>query len=458
MPYTASSGNRRRRGAKYWKRQPLRPGHPVWKSLSRQERDAVRAANRVMGGAIKAGNFIGPKKWPSYYRKNGQDIVDPGGGKKSGDGFFGSDPLKPKRNHHRTPDHLTGRGNYGKNNPGKGRPGPGGKGGGHKHGKGGGSGKGSGKSGGGGGGNSNAMSYYGMGKFNGPSRKKAGLIVQREINRQLRELASEARQTKHSGREAVKKIHGQRRATIGDLDYLYNEADDYIGAQKQQIDSRYNQTKENVGNIFADLQQSQGQQIDATRAAAMAEMQRLGIQQTGMGQYDADAAFLQGLGQQQAADVDANLRSQQTGASAIGDLLQGMSRGSRASQIGQATTDAQESINDVRGDVRGQLLDIFDSMRGVRAERPAMTNELWMQMQDSAYQQWAETNQINFQNQLATNQFNLDVDKLSSDNLWKKAELRQAAKKESAKRRQQRQMDAARAASRRIMDAAGSLW
>lgn len=327
--------------------------------------------------------------------------------------------------------------------------------------------KGGGKSGGKGGGKNSgmlspqAMAYYGMGKFKGPDRKKAALIVQREVNKTLRELRSEARQTQNAGKKAINKTRGERRAIKGDLRYLFNEADDYIGAQNEQINSRYNQTAEDLGSIFGSLQANQGQQIDARRAAAMAEMERLGIQQTGMGQFDADAAYLQGMGQQQQANALANLDVQKRNSSTVGDLLQSMSRGSRTSLLGQADMESQENINDIRGDVRGQLMDIFDSMREVKMDRPRATNELWMQMQDSAYQQWAEQGQMNFQNQLAANQFNLDVSKLNSDNLWKKAAMRQEAKKAAAKRRQQRQMDQARNIGNNISNSVGSwadLW
>jgi hypothetical protein len=131
-----------------------------------------------------------------------------------------------------------------------------------------------------------------------------------------------------------------------------------------------------------------------------------------------------------------------------------MSRGSRTSLVGKANVAQQEAVNDIRGDTREQLMDIFDSMREVRKGRPAAVNELWTQMQQNAYQQWAETQQMNFQNQLATNQFNLDVSEHNSSNLWKRAKLRQDAKREQAKRRQQRQLWAIQNASNSIMDAA----
>jgi hypothetical protein len=417
-PHTGNQQEKKNRDAAYWRKQPLRPGHPRWKKLSPQQRAAVRAANRVFDKATTMADFFGPQRKPFFGKFMSNDKNKGGGGKPKG----GQRPVGH---------------------------------GGHKHGSGGG-GKSMGGGGGGGGGGAagGGMRYYGAGKAPKVSRDAAAIIVGREINKQLRELQREGGKTRRAGRRAVTEANNHGQKVRGDLDYLFNEADDFIGAQNTKIDGQYDQQRAQLQDLFNSVQGEQSQATDLRRQAAMAEMQRLGIDQAGLGQFDADANFMDQLAGQQQAGTMANVDMQDRNMGDIGSMLESMSRGSRTSLVGKANVAQQEAVNDIRGDTREQLMDIFDSMREVRKGRPAAVNELWTQMQQNAYQQWAETQQMNFQNQLATNQFNLDVSEHNSSNLWKRAKLRQDAKREQAKRRQQRQLWAIQNASNSIMDAA----
>lgn len=314
----------------------------------------------------------------------------------------------------------------------------GGKGGGSKGKGGGGGGKGGrgGKGGGGGGTSTGGMVYMGMGKPPNVPRRQAALIVGRDINRQVRELQHEARKVQQGAIRDAKDAKNMKQQTKGDLRYLYNEADDYIGRQNQNINDSFNATRGDLQDIYHNFSAARQDQTNSIRDAAMAELQRLGVQQTGMGQFDSDAANMDQVAAQNQANILANNETSQNSSREIGNILQGMSRGSRTSQLGQADVANMDALNQIRGDARGQLMDVFDQIRNVRADRANQVQQLYMQLQQNAYQQWAETNQSNFNNQLAANQFNLDVSQLNSDNLFNKAKVRQERNRQRAANRQ----------------------
>ena len=166
------------------------------------------------------------------------------------------------------------------------------------------------------------------------------------------------------------------RRSVGDANHVYDETQSYIGEQNQAIEDLYT-------NSIADNQASNASLADmlnsiATRSRndAAAEMQRLGVQGAGMGNFAADDALNQLLSARASADEQANLKLSNTGAVEVGKLLSGMNEGQRASVLGR--------VLNVRDD-RNKVLDnemslinqkISDQILNARAKRDALIAEL----------------------------------------------------------------------------------
>lgn len=294
--------------------------------------------------------------------------------------------------------------------------------------------------------------YNGLGEFPGIDRDEARLEVTNENNRLIQALLDEAGARRQDLKFDINTANGLFDRTKGDLNYVFNEADDFIGAKNQQIDQRFTDTGSQLGQLFQQLQGTLGQTSAANRNAAVGEQSRLGIQQSGMGNFDSDANFQQMLAQQSGAGAQATNQMMQGSANEIGSLLQSMSQASLASAMGRATNDRNDAITGARQGYRSEVSDIRGDIRDVNKNRPAAINELFKAMQNDAYQRWAETQQMDFQNQLATNNFNLDVSKLNSDNLWKKAEQRERQRQAAIERRTQQGLHEAEELSRTLAD------
>lgn len=311
---------------------------------------------------------------------------------------------------------------------GKNRPAP--KHGGKKHGK---------RHGGGPNTSTPGMIYYGLGDFPGISNKQVKTIVGQDINNQVRALAQQLAAGKDARTYDINKIKALYDRTQGDLNYVYGEANDAIQGQNQLINSRFNDNKGDINGIYNALTQQIGNTSDANQQAAMQEMARLGIQQSGMPGYQADVANMQNMANVNQANAQANIHAMQQNSNQAGSLLQSMSAASLASALGRAANAKQDSISQTRQDYRTAMNDIMGQITDVKRQRGQMQNELYSAMEQNAFQRYMEQQQADFNNQLAANQFNLDVSKLNSSNWLAKAKLKQQAAEAAARRRQNQQ-------------------
>lgn len=301
--------------------------------------------------------------------------------------------------------------------------------------------KGGGRSGGGGGMNTSTpgLGPYSPGEFEGPSRREARVIVDRENQQLIRDLLGEASKYKQDLKYDVNKANALFNRSQGDLRYIYGEAQDYMGNRSQAIDNRYEQTGGVLGNIYQGLGAAVGQNTDAARANILAEQQRLGIQGSGTADLEADAANRQQIASYLGSAAQSSNEMARNAANEIGNLLGSMSAASLASAVGRSDNRRQDQISDARQGYRQDISEIRGDIGDVKRNRPGAISELHSAMQNNAYQQWAEGQQMAFNNQLATNKFNLDVSNLNSDNFWKRAAARQAAAKARAERRLKRE-------------------
>ena len=135
----------------------------------------------------------------------------------------------------------------------------------------------------------------------------------------------------------------------------------------------------------------------------MAEMQRLGIQQTGMDpRYAADTQFAQNVNHQTTANNQANLGMQQANADQISQLLGGMAMGSQSSAMGQAMNIRNADITSIHHDQRDSLQDIMNQIMDTKKNKPGAMMELLQQLQGQGFDQWSQLQGIH-QNQQQLN-------------------------------------------------------
>lgn len=284
------------------------------------------------------------------------------------------------------------------------------------------------------------MAYYGLGKFPGVDVRDARNIVRGDNNRLIRELLNEMKGVRSGMDYDIRKGDAQYNRAKGDLEYIFGEAGDYINAQNSKIAGQFDKTGNVLQDLYAQLQSRQGSITNDARQRMLAEQSRLGIQKAGTGRFEEDAANMQALAAQQQANNMANNQTAKNSSQEIGQLLASMTAAEKTSNLGKAQNARDDFASQTRQQGRTQLNEILGDIRGIRKDTPNQVQQLFLQMEQNAYQRWAESQQADFNNQLAANNFNLDVSRLNSDNLWQKAKLRQEARRQAALRRnQQRQ-------------------
>lgn len=289
-----------------------------------------------------------------------------------------------------------------------------------------------------GGGSKGGMGPYrggSVGVSSNVSRDEARQMVQEENNNLIRELLQQAGAFKQDLKFDTNTANALFDRSKGDLNYIFNEANDYIGSRNNAIDGTYNKLKGDVGNIFSGLENTMQGTTNANRNAALQEQARLGLQKAGLGSFDEDANFARLQAQQQGAHAQANIGLQQSASSEIGNLLGSMSKASLASAMGRATNARQDAITEAQQSYRGNINSIRNDITNINKRTPQTVNELWESMKNNAFQQQMERENADFQNQMAINSFNLDVSKFNSANFWKKRE--HAAKVAEARKKRQ---------------------
>jgi len=210
--------------------------------------------------------------------------------------------------------------------------------------------------------------FYGaMGGYRGVPYKRAAGIVNSQIRRAINDLQREAQQSRN--------LYQQSK---GDLRHIFGEVSEQIGSSNRNIADLYSGAMGSGQEATSDLLAGQSAQTEAAKAAASAELARLGIQGSGnLGRMDADALFASQMAQQAGANNQANLGLASSMAGDVGQLLAGMASGSHLSNRGQALNTRNNSLTDLRS-----------QMGDIRQERGPMINELLESMLQSDFQRW----------------------------------------------------------------------
>jgi hypothetical protein len=258
-------------------------------------------------------------------------------------------------------------------------------------------------------------------------RRAATRRVDSDIRRQEAALNREGSKVRRERDYATGQANDLLTRSKGDLDYIYGEVADTQQAQDAKIAEAYGATK---GKVSALQQALQGEMADtsaANKSAAMEELARLGIQQTGTGRFDADASYAQQLAQQSGANTNANLDIAQGMSADIGAMLQSMAAGQHQSSVGKAVNLNQESVSKLAHTANEQLMDLVDEGKDARMGRGNAIADLYDQMYNTRFNQWAQTREMNFNQRLGAMQFNQSEAQRRKENAIAAAARRRAA-------------------------------
>lgn len=272
------------------------------------------------------------------------------------------------------------------------------------------------------------MSYKGSTFKGGKSiRKRATQRVDSDLRKLITALNNQQAGVRRERDYQVGQANDLLERSKGDLDYIYGEVADTQKAQDAKIAEQFAQTG---GKLQALQQALQGQMADTSssnKQAAMAELQRLGIQETGLDRFDADASYAQQLAQQSGANNNANLAASAAMSADIGAMLQSMAAGQHQSNVGTAVNQHQASVSQLAHTANEQLMDLIDEGKEARAGRGSAIADLFDQMYNTRFNQWATTRDMNFNQKLAAMQFNQSEAQRRKENAMAAAAARRAA-------------------------------
>ena len=220
-------------------------------------------------------------------------------------------------------------------------------------------------------------------KGGGWNYTKAANVVQGDINAQLRQILSQALGQRDAKNFDINKAEALFKRSKGDLDYLFNEAKDYNRAQSEKINQRFASTGEDIGALFDTFKAENEASTGNRRDAAMAELQRLGIQQSGLGTFDEDAANAASMADVNNSNVSANLAAMQAGAGEVGDLLAGMATGSHASAVGQATNTRNSAVADINQNFNQYRREVFAEAMKANSMKNSAALDMFMNLKSA---------------------------------------------------------------------------
>lgn len=222
-------------------------------------------------------------------------------------------------------------------------------------------------------------------------------------------------------------------STHGDLNYIHAQAGSYLQGMNSNINSGYSAAAANTAAANEALQKQLGLNTKNNAAAATSEQQRMGLSGLGLGNFGADANFIQSIAAQTARNDQSNLETARAGASEVGNLLLGMNVGSRAQGLGTAKNNWATNAKGINDNYTNEANKIRQEMSNTRAQRNAMINELVNQLtaqaqakadSDRAYALQREQFAASQGQNALDNKYRYDA--MNNDNIWRRTELEMA--------------------------------
>ena len=208
--------------------------------------------------------------------------------------------------------------------------------------------------------------YGAMGGYGGVKYSDAAHIIGGQIRHIVRGYKNQKDQT----RDLYQK-------SKGDINHIFDSSGNYIMGANQKIADSYAAQKSAMDSIYGALNGQLKSGASGIQDAAMAELQRMGINPGAAGDMSSDANFMQAMVMGQQANSGANMAAQAQGSDAVGQLLLGMNSGAKSSALGQAINTRNSGLSDINAQIRD-----------ARSGRGDAINQLLMQMNDSRFQQW----------------------------------------------------------------------
>ena len=241
--------------------------------------------------------------------------------------------------------------------------------------------------------------------------KNASSAVQAELMPALNELTRQIADLQGRGDKQTKEVteFGQRRES--DLGELFGRLGNFTGEVQNASKANYEQLKGQAGTTYDALQQALGATYGNAQAASTAEMERLGIAGTapnanaGMAR---DQQFLTQLAGVDKAALQTGLGNSQNSF----DQLMGMARNNAATegavQVGQARRDTAKTLEDIRFELESAVRGIEGQRGDIEATRGEKIRQTVEALMDRDYNRKVETDDRQFERDLATQRFGLE--------------------------------------------------
>lgn len=210
----------------------------------------------------------------------------------------------------------------------------------------------------------------------GTATKRANNQISLTVNQIKHGLQS----TKQARNDTITHARTDYRNGRDDINDIYNAVANQLASSQGKIDTGYANTQAQVSAANNALVAQLAQTSAANQAAAQAEQARLGIQQSGMSSFGADAANSMSVAQQSNNDAMANLQLSHTNADSIGELLKGMNSGQRLSSIGKLTNSRNDALSQAREAFNQQRIASQNAITEAKDAREERIQQILAQM------------------------------------------------------------------------------
>ena len=274
------------------------------------------------------------------------------------------------------------------------------------------------------------ITYGGLG-INAPSRssfrKQAAETVAFQLNPQLNALTAQANQTNQDWAFGDTQLRTKAAQAKSDLNYLLAALNTKLGSLKQSTDVSMTEGMSAVDKNYSDLLQRMSAINSSTNNATAEEINRMGlttnqdVQATQRSQEDDQ--FLKGLAENNRANAATLLQAQKSSYdSAANDTIAAENVNFANQQATVSNTYAQAE-SELLKERNKTLAQINSNKQAVEAQRGFLTQQRIDSLYSEAISTAERRAQQDWTNQMAANNFNLNVTKFNYDTQYRQAQL-----------------------------------
>lgn len=240
--------------------------------------------------------------------------------------------------------------------------------------------------------------YGAMGNYPGVRYSEAASLVNAQLKPQIRDIRNERQKLRRETQFERQRAYRNYNQTTGDLNHIFSETGDYIGSQNQAIQDQYSGLTDRTTQAQAALMQHLQENGAGAVNGVTSELSRLGIEGgADLGAISNDQQFMEGQAAINGQSMQANIGLQQAGASDVGNLLMGMTAGSRASSLGQAANAKSAALFEAEAAKKQGVEQLQRAMKDLRTSRPDLVRQMMEQMQESRWGQYMDSQNLDMQ-------------------------------------------------------------